>query len=95
LEEAWNDAVVSWSILLKCLLFLGFVAAGIGFWRLAASWKQNGEIPVEWTEATEPVKSNHPHFRLAVGWQRFFAILLWAFALLVMVSIVLELQGKV
>lgn len=84
-------------VMIALKLFLGLTFAGLGvwLWRRADRWNARGAIPKDVVEAREPRswRRSDRGFGLAIAWERMMAILAWAFAALVVVSIGLQLEG--
>jgi hypothetical protein len=83
------------AIIVKIFGIVVFGILGRGLWRQGNKWKANGEIPKEWVEAKvpKPVLRGESGFYAAIAWQKAMGVLVWFFAALLALSIVLQLMG--
>ncbi|OHD09135.1 MAG: hypothetical protein A3E77_15975 [Sphingopyxis sp. RIFCSPHIGHO2_12_FULL_65_19] len=82
-------------IAVKAASAIALSLLGLWFWRQAATWHDQGEIPEEWVEMRRPRpwRRADKGFRAAVVWQRVMAVLVWFFALMFVASIALQIFG--
>ena len=82
-------------IAVKAASAIALSLLGLWFWRQAATWRDQGEIPKEWVEMRRPRpwRRADKGFRAAVISQRVMAVLFWVLALLLVISITLQIFG--
>lgn len=79
-------------MIFKALLAFVLPVVATHIWGSADRWKATGVIPGEFNEGVgKPVKSDEPGFRMFIGWNKFVAIILGAFALMAFGSLLFDL----
>jgi hypothetical protein len=83
------------AIIAKIFGIVVFGILGRSLWRQVNDWKANGEIPKEWVEAKvpKPVLKGESGFYAGIAWQKAMSVLVWFFAALFALSIILQLMG--
>lgn len=83
------------AIIVKVLGIIVFGILGRGLWRQGNEWKANGEIPKESVEAKhpKPVLKGESGFYAGIAWQKAMGVMVWFFAALFALSIILQLMG--
>ena len=85
------------ALVIKALAGMIFAVIGLRFWRIANEWNENGEVPKGFIEDVDPkpLLKGERGFQAAISWQRFTSVLIFMFAGLFALSIILQLMGLV